>query len=238
VIPKRLSPEGAWAGVSNAKNQGWRPDVDDRRRPKGCWAARSRGLQASYPAAPWPPTTPIDFDDCCCLPGPTAAEQRTVRRRTGTAAFATCSWMQYQGHQTAPRTDLISCWYGARPRAVRRLGPALRCVVVATPTRASTGFRRPISRSPYAASRTTSAIGPATKHPARWLSWRRLPLHRHDPGAAQPPLIAHNSERIDKVLRAHPRRSELIHPHRCDDGSPKRSRVVPPTAMLEAAHPS
>jgi len=75
---------------------------------------------------------------------------------------------------------------------------------------------------------------PATKSHRTMVKRGNYPLQPHDPGGANA-LIAHNSERIDKVLRP-PARRRLITSRRCDDEIAPTKRLVH-AAMLICAHP-
>jgi len=88
------------------------------------WRKEGGGLQA-LPPRPWPPTTPLDFDDLLLLPVQLWQSKRQVRHY-GTGRFRHVLVDVVPETPTHPVRPDSSCWSG-RPatRAVRRLGPAL-----------------------------------------------------------------------------------------------------------------
>jgi len=196
-------------------------------------AARRTGLQA-LPPRPGRQQTPSDFGRSAAAAVQLLESNDTWFAFTmGTAAFATCSWIEYQDTNRKPSRLIKLLGHGRpRPRAVPTTGASARCSSSATP-KSIYSFGAVFSTI-LMGFRTTSAIGPATSH--RTMVKLEENYRFHATILAAPRLIAHNQERNRQGAAARAK-VELISPHRCATRSPKAEAVgAPDCGMLEGAH--
>jgi DNA helicase-2/ATP-dependent DNA helicase PcrA len=231
--PKRFEPKKVRWAISNAKNQGWLPEQleAEQQGQRGRLVAdvyrRYRRALAANNA--------LDFDDLLLLPVQLLRENEQVRHYW----HHRFRHLLVDEYQDTNRTqyDLIKLLVtnGAEPesfddwsdRSVFVVGDADQSIYSfrAADFTILMGFQDDFGdRAPDEATRTMVKLEENYRSTATILE-------------AANALIAHNSERIDKVLRPTRGEGEPIVVTRCDDEIAEAEAVVHRLRMLEAAHP-
>ncbi|MCX5949602.1 MAG: UvrD-helicase domain-containing protein, partial [Cyanobacteria bacterium] len=231
--PKRFEPKKVRWAISNAKNQGWLPEemeakADGLRDRKMAEAYRlyRRALAAN---------NALDFDDLLLLPVQLLRQNEQVRsywhrrfRHVLVDEYQDTNRTQYDlikllvtGGQDPETYD---DWSG---RSVFVVGDADQSIYSfrAADFTILMGFQKDFGDG--AADEATATM---VKLEENYRSTATIL-------AAANALIAHNSERIDKVLRPTRSEGEPIHLIRCDDEIAEAEAVVHRMRMLDAAHP-
>ncbi len=231
--PKRFEPKKVRWAISNAKNQGWLPDQleADQQGQRGRMVAdvyrRYRRALAANNA--------LDFDDLLLLPVQLLQANEQVRhywhgrfrhvlvdeyQDTNRTQYDLIKLLVTNGRDPAAYDD----WQG---RSVFVVGDADQSIYSfrAADFTILMGFQDDFGdRASDEATRTMVKLEENYRSTATILE-------------AANALIAHNSERIDKVLRPTRGEGEPITLTRCDDEIAEAEAVVHRLRMLEAAHP-
>jgi DNA helicase-2/ATP-dependent DNA helicase PcrA len=231
--PKRFEPKKVRWAISNAKNQGWLPEqleanaegVRDRKLAEAYRLYR-RALSAN---------NALDFDDLLLLPVQLLRQNDEVRRYWH-RRFRHVLVDEYQDTNRT-QYDLIKLLVadGRDPaafddwadRSVFVVGDADQSIYSfrAADFKILMGFQADFGdRAADEVTRTMVKLEENYRSTATILE-------------AANALIAHNSERIDKVLRPTRGEGEPISLTRCDDEIAEAEAVVHRMRMLEAAHP-
>ncbi|MFM7265360.1 MAG: ATP-dependent helicase, partial [Cyanobium sp.] len=231
--PKRFEPKKVRWAISQAKNQGWLPDAMEtnaegprERRIAEAYRRYRRALAAN---------NALDFDDLLLLPVQLLRQQDEIRRYWH-RRFRHVLVDEYQDTNRT-QYDLIKLlvadgrdpggfddWSG---RSVFVVGDADQSIYSfrAADFKILMGFQADFGDGQSdAATRTMVKLEENYRSTATILE-------------AANALIAHNSERIDKVLRPTRGEGEPIHLTRCDDEIAEAEAAVHRMRMLEAAHP-
>ena len=231
--PKRFEPKKVRSAISQAKNQGWLPDAMEtnadgprERRIAEAYRRYRRALAAN---------NALDFDDLLLLPVQLLRQHDEIRRYWH-RRFRHVLVDEYQDTNRT-QYDLIKLlvadgrdpggfddWNG---RSVFVVGDADQSIYSfrAADFKILMGFQSDFGDGQSdAATRTMVKLEENYRSTATILE-------------AANALIAHNSERIDKVLRPTRGEGEPIHLTRCDDEIAEAEAVVHRMRMLEAAHP-
>ncbi|MFL0790557.1 MAG: UvrD-helicase domain-containing protein [Prochlorococcus sp.] len=231
--PKRFEPKKVRWAISNAKNQGWMPDQLEAAAEgqRGKLTAETYRLYRKALAA----NNALDFDDLLLLPVQLLKQNEQVRsywhRRfrhllvdeyqdTNRTQYELIKLLVTDGVDPADFSD----WQG---RSVFVVGDADQSIYSfrAADFTILMGFQDDFGdRAADDATRTMVKLEENYRSTATIL-------------AAANALIANNTERIDKVLRATRGEGELITLTRCDDEIAEAEAVVHRLRMLEAAHP-
>ncbi|MEB3325075.1 MAG: UvrD-helicase domain-containing protein, partial [Cyanobacteriota bacterium] len=231
--PKRFEPKKVRWAISNAKNQGWLPDqleanAEGQRDRKVAEAYRHyrRALAAN---------NALDFDDLLLLPVELLRQNAEIRsywhrrfRHVLVDEYQDTNRTQYELLKllVADGQDpgLMADW---RDRSVFVVGDADQSIYSfrAADFKILMGFQEDFGDGAEdTATRTMVKLEENYRSTATILQ-------------AANALIAHNSERIDKVLRPTRGEGEPISLTRCDDEIAEAEAVVHRMRMLKAAHP-
>jgi DNA helicase-2/ATP-dependent DNA helicase PcrA len=231
--PKRFEPKKVRWAISNAKNQGWLPDqleanAEGQRDRKVAEAYRHyrRALAAN---------NALDFDDLLLLPVELLRQNAEIRsywhrrfRHVLVDEYQDTNRTQYELLKllVADGLDpgLMADW---RDRSVFVVGDADQSIYSfrAADFKILMGFQEDFGDGAEdTATRTMVKLEENYRSTATILQ-------------AANALIAHNSERIDKVLRPTRGEGEPISLTRCDDEIAEAEAVVHRMRMLKAAHP-
>ncbi|MCT0230403.1 exodeoxyribonuclease V subunit gamma [Synechococcus sp. CS-1324] len=231
--PKRFEPKKVRWAISNAKNQGWLPEQLEQEQPgqRGKQVADAYRRYRRALAA----NNALDFDDLLLLPVQLLQSNEQVRRYWH-GRFRHVLVDEYQDTNRT-QYDLIKLLVtgGAEPeqfddwgdRSVFVVGDADQSIYSfrAADFTILMGFQDDFGdRASDEATRTMVKLEENYRSTATIL------------GAANA-LIAHNTERIDKVLRATRGEGEPITVTHCDDEIAEAEAVVHRLRMLEAANP-
>lgn len=231
--PKRFEPKKVRWAISNAKNQGWLPDVMEAKAEgmRGRKEAEAYRLYRRALAA----NNALDFDDLLLLPVQLLQSNEQVRHYWH-GRFRHVLVDEYQDTNRT-QYDLIKLLVtgGRDPehfddwgqRSVFVVGDADQSIYSfrAADFTILMGFQEDFGdRASDEATRTMVKLEENYRSTATILE-------------AANALIAHNSERIDKVLRPTRGEGEPITLTRCDDEIAEAEAVVHRLRMLEAAHP-
>jgi DNA helicase-2/ATP-dependent DNA helicase PcrA len=231
--PKRFEPKKVRWAISQAKNQGWLPeqletnaDGPRERRIAEAYRRYRRALAAN---------NALDFDDLLLLPVQLLRQNDEIRRYWH-RRFRHVLVDEYQDTNRT-QYDLIKLLVadGSDPnrfgdwqsRSVFVVGDADQSIYSfrAADFKILMGFQEDFGDGQSdAATRTMVKLEENYRSTATILE-------------AANALIAHNSERIDKVLRPTRGQGEPIHLSRCDDEIAEAEAAVHRMRMLEAAHP-
>jgi DNA helicase-2/ATP-dependent DNA helicase PcrA len=231
--PKRFEPKKVRWAISNAKNQGWLPDqleanAEGQRDRKVAEAYRHyrRALAAN---------NALDFDDLLLLPVELLRQNAEIRsywhrrfRHVLVDEYQDTNRTQYELLKllVADGKDpgLVADW---QDRSVFVVGDADQSIYSfrAADFKILMGFQEDFGDGAEdTATRTMVKLEENYRSTATILQ-------------AANALIAHNSERIDKVLRPTRGEGEPISLTRCDDEIAEAEAVVHRMRMLKAAHP-
>lgn len=231
--PKRFEPKKVRWAISNAKNQGWMPDQLEANAEgqRGKLTAETYRLYRKALAA----NNALDFDDLLLLPVQLLKQNQQVRRYwhnrfkhvlvdeyqdTNRTQYELIKLLVTDGVEPTDFAD----WQG---RSVFVVGDADQSIYSfrAADFTILMGFQQDFGdMAPDDSTRTMVKLEENYRSTATILE-------------AANALIAHNTERIDKVLRATRGEGELIMLTRCDDEIAEAEAVVHRLRMLEAAHP-
>ena len=232
--PKRFEPKKVRWAISNAKNQGWLPEqleVDAGGGQRGRLMADTYRRYRRALAA----NNALDFDDLLLLPVQLLRQNDQIRnywhrrfRHVLVDEYQDTNRTQYDLIKllvTDGRDpDTYDDWEG---RSVFVVGDADQSIYSfrAADFTILMGFQDDFGDgAPDLATKTMVKLEENYRSTATILE-------------AANALIAHNSERIDKVLRPTRGEGELISLTRCDDEIAEAEAVVHRMRMLEAAHP-
>ncbi|MCP9772337.1 exodeoxyribonuclease V subunit gamma [Synechococcus sp. Tobar12-5m-g] len=231
--PKRFEPKKVRWAISNAKNQGWLPDVMEAKAEgmRGRKEAEAYRLYRRALAA----NNALDFDDLLLLPVQLLQSNEQVRHYWH-GRFRHVLVDEYQDTNRT-QYDLIKLLVtgGRDPetfddwgqRSVFVVGDADQSIYSfrAADFTILMGFQDDFGdRASDEATRTMVKLEENYRSTATILE-------------AANALIAHNTERIDKVLRATRGEGERITVTRCDDEIAEAEAVVHRLRQLEAVHP-
>jgi DNA helicase-2/ATP-dependent DNA helicase PcrA len=232
--PKRFEPKKVRWAISNAKNQGWLPEQleADAGGQRGKLMAETYRRYRRALAA----NNALDFDDLLLLPVQLLRQNEQIRsywhrrfRHVLVDEYQDTNRTQYEllkllvtdGHDP----DTFDDWQG---RSVFVVGDADQSIYSfrAADFTILMGFQDDFGDGAAdGATRTMVKLEENYRSTATILE-------------AADALIANNRERIDKVLRAHPRRGRAAHASpAATTRSPKPRRWCTACARLEAAHP-
>ena len=231
--PKRFEPKKTRWAISNAKNQGWLPDQLEA-NAEGQRGKLTADVYRRYRKA-LAANNALDFDDLLLLPVQLLQQNEQVRsywhRRfrhvlvdeyqdTNRTQYDLIKLLVTNGREPSAYDD----WDG---RSVFVVGDADQSIYSfrAADFTILMGFQDDFGDG--AASETTATM---VKLEENYRSTATIL-------EAANALIAHNSERIDKVLRPTRGEGELISLTRCDDEIAEAEAVVHRMRMLDAAHP-
>ena len=231
--PKRFEPKKVRWAISNAKNQGWLPDqlaaqVDGQRGKLTVETYRRyrKALAAN---------NALDFDDLLLLPVQLLQQNEQIRRYwhnrfrhvlvdeyqdTNRTQYELIKLLVTDGREP----EIFDDWQG---RSVFVVGDADQSIYSfrAADFTILMGFQDDFGdKASDDATRTMVKLEENYRSTSTILE-------------AANALIANNTERIDKVLRATRGEGELITLTRCDDEIAEAEAVVHRMRMLEAAHP-
>ena len=231
--PKRFEPKKVRWAISNAKNQGWMPEQleADAGGQRGKLMAETYRRYRRALAA----NNALDFDDLLLFPVQLLRQNEQIRdywhRRfrhvlvdeyqdTNRTQYDLIKLLVTNGREPSDYDD----WDG---RSVFVVGDADQSIYSfrAADFTILMGFQDDFGDG--AASETTATM---VKLEENYRSTATIL-------EAANALIAHNSERIDKVLRPTRGEGELISLTRCDDEIAEAEAVVHRMRMLDAAHP-
>ena len=231
--PKRFEPKKVRWAISNAKNQGWLPDEMEAKAE----GLRDRKMAEAYRLyrRALAANNALDFDDLLLLPVQLLRQNAQVRaywhRRfrhvlvdeyqdTNRTQYDLIKLLVTDGKDPETYKD----WSG---RSVFVVGDADQSIYSfrAADFTILMGFQDDFGdRAPDDTTRTMVKLEENYRSTATILE-------------AANALIAHNSERIDKVLRPTRGEGEPISLTRCDDEIAEAEAVVHRMRMLDAAHP-
>ncbi len=231
--PKRFEPKKVRWAISNAKNQGWLPEEMEAKAE----GLRDRKMAEAYRLyrRALAANNALDFDDLLLLPVQLLRQNEQVRsywhRRfrhvlvdeyqdTNRTQYDLIKLLVTDGKDPETYDD----WAG---RSVFVVGDADQSIYSfrAADFTILMGFQDDFGdRAPDDATRTMVKLEENYRSTATILE-------------AANALIAHNSERIDKVLRPTRGEGEPISLTRCDDEIAEAEAVVHRMRMLDAAHP-
>ena len=231
--PKRFEPKKMRWAISNAKNQGWLPEQleADQQGQRGKLAAETYRRYRRALAA----NNALDFDDLLLLPVQLLRQNEQVRhywhrrfRHVLVDEYQDTNRTQYDLIKLlvtdGKEPDAFDDWQG---RSVFVVGDADQSIYSfrAADFTILMGFQDDFGDG--AADESTATM---VKLEENYRSTATIL-------EAANALIAHNSERIDKVLRPTRGEGERIVITRCDDEIAEAEAVVHRMRMLDAAHP-
>jgi DNA helicase-2/ATP-dependent DNA helicase PcrA len=231
--PKRFEPKKMRWAISNAKNQGWLPEQleADQQGQRGKLAAETYRRYRRALAA----NNALDFDDLLLLPVQLLRQNEQVRhywhrrfRHVLVDEYQDTNRTQYDLIKLlvtdGKEPDAFDDWQG---RSVFVVGDADQSIYSfrAADFTILMGFQDDFGDG--AADEATATM---VKLEENYRSTATIL-------EAANALIAHNSERIDKVLRPTRGEGERIVITRCDDEIAEAEAVVHRMRMLDAAHP-
>jgi len=231
--PKRFEPKKVRWAISSAKNQGWMPEqlAEDAGGQRGKLMAETYRRYRRALAA----NNALDFDDLLLLPVQLLRQNEQVRRywhrrfkHVLVDEYQDTNRTQYELIKLLVTDgcppELFSSW---QERSVFVVGDADQSIYSfrAADFTILMGFQDDFGDgAPDDATRTMVKLEENYRSTATILE-------------AANALIAHNTERIDKVLRPTRGEGELIALTRCDDEIAEAEAVVHRMRMLDAAHP-
>ena len=232
--PKRFEPKKMRWAISNAKNQGWLPEQLEADAGGGQRGRLMADTYRRYRRA-LAANNALDFDDLLLLPVQLLRQNEEVRnywhrrfRHVLVDEYQDTNRTQYDLIKLlvtdGKEPDAFEDWQG---RSVFVVGDADQSIYSfrAADFTILMGFQDDFGDgAPDLATKTMVKLEENYRSTATILE-------------AANALIAHNSERIDKVLRPTRGEGELISLTRCDDEIAEAEAVVHRMRMLEAAHP-
>ena len=231
--PKRFEPKKMRWAISNAKNQGWLPEQleADQQGQRGKLAAETYRRYRRALAA----NNALDFDDLLLLPVQLLRQNEQVRhywhrrfRHVLVDEYQDTNRTQYDLIKLlvtdGKEPDAFEDWQG---RSVFVVGDADQSIYSfrAADFTILMGFQ-----DDFGDGAADDATATMVKLEENYRSTATIL-------EAANALIAHNSERIDKVLRPTRGEGERIVITRCDDEIAEAEAVVHRMRMLDAAHP-
>lgn len=231
--PKRFEPKKMRWAISNAKNQGWLPEQleADQQGQRGKLAAETYRRYRRALAA----NNALDFDDLLLLPVQLLRQNEQVRhywhrrfRHVLVDEYQDTNRTQYDLIKLlvtdGKEPDAFDDWQG---RSVFVVGDADQSIYSfrAADFTILMGFQ-----DDFGDGAADNATATMVKLEENYRSTATIL-------EAANALIAHNSERIDKVLRPTRGEGERIVITRCDDEIAEAEAVVHRMRMLDAAHP-
>jgi len=231
--PKRFEPKKMRWAISNAKNQGWLPEQleADQQGQRGKLAAETYRRYRRALAA----NNALDFDDLLLLPVQLLRQNEQVRhywhrrfRHVLVDEYQDTNRTQYDLIKLlvtdGKEPDAFDDWQG---RSVFVVGDADQSIYSfrAADFTILMGFQ-----DDFGDGAADDATATMVKLEENYRSTATIL-------EAANALIAHNSERIDKVLRPTRGEGERIVITRCDDEIAEAEAVVHRMRMLDAAHP-